>query len=49
MLKYGSLNGLDDTLEKRKCFEGKVKRFQTRWAIELAAGDLYYKSEFDVG
>ena len=34
--------GYDDTPEKQKRFEGEVRRFQTRWAKELAAGDPYY-------
>lgn len=34
--------GLEDTLEKKKRFEGEVKRFQERWKAELAAGDPYY-------
>lgn len=34
--------GLDDTPEKRKRFEGEVKRFQARWAKELSEGDPYY-------
>ena len=34
--------GLEDTPEKKKRFEGEVKRFQERWKAELAAGDPYY-------
>lgn len=34
--------GLEDTPEKKKRFEGEVKRFQERWKNELAAGDPYY-------
>ena len=34
--------GYEDTPEKRKRFEGEVKRFQARWSKELAAGDPYY-------
>lgn len=34
--------GLEDTPEKKKRFEGEVKRFQERWKDELAAGDPYY-------
>lgn len=34
--------GIDNTPEKRKRFEGEVKRFQERWKKELAAGDPYY-------
>ena len=34
--------GLEDTPEKRKRFEGEVRRFQERWKKELAAGDPYY-------
>ena len=34
--------GYDDTPEKQQRFEGEVRRFQTRWAKELAAGDPYY-------
>lgn len=34
--------GLEDTPEKKKRFEGEVKRFQDRWKAELAAGDPYY-------
>lgn len=34
--------GIDDTVEKRKRFEGEVTRFQTRWKKELEAGDPYY-------
>lgn len=38
--------GLEDTPEKRIRFEGEVKRFQKRWAKELAAGDPYYNPNF---
>ena len=34
--------GAEDTPEKRKRFEGEVRRFQERWKKELAAGDPYY-------
>ena len=34
--------GAEDTPEKRKRFEGEVRRFQERWGRELAAGDPYY-------
>lgn len=34
--------GAEDTLEKRKRFEGEIQRFQARWKSELAAGDPYY-------
>ena len=34
--------GLEDTPEKKKRFEGEVKRFRERWKAELAAGDPYY-------
>lgn len=34
--------GAEDTPEKRKCFEGEVRRFQARWKSELAEGDPYY-------
>lgn len=34
--------GMEDTPEKKKRFEGEVKRFQERWKDELAAGDPYY-------
>lgn len=40
--------GLDDTPEKRKRFEGEVRRFQTRWAKELAVGDPYYNPNFSL-
>ena len=34
--------GAEDTPEKKKRFEGEVRRFQARWKSELAAGDPYY-------
>lgn len=34
--------GMDDTPEKKKRFEGEVRRFQERWKKELTAGDPYY-------
>lgn len=34
--------GPEDTPEKQKRFAGEVRRFQQRWAKELAAGDPYY-------
>lgn len=34
--------GLEDTPEKKKRFEGEVRRFQERWKKELEAGDPYY-------
>lgn len=34
--------GLEDTPQKQKRFEGESRRFQERWAKELAAGDPYY-------
>lgn len=34
--------GYEDTLEKKKRFEGEVRRFQERWRKELEAGDPYY-------
>lgn len=34
--------GADDTPEKQKRFNGEIRRFQKRWAAELAAGDPYY-------
>ncbi len=34
--------GIEDTSVKRKRFESEVRRFQARWAKELAAGDPYY-------
>ena len=34
--------GLEDTPEKRKRFEGEVRRFQERWKKELETGDPYY-------
>lgn len=34
--------GAEDTPEKRKRFEGEVRRFQERWERELAEGDPYY-------
>ena len=40
--------GLEDTLEKKKRFEGEVKRFQERWKAELAAGDPYYNPNLSV-
>lgn len=40
--------GLEDTPEKRKRFEGEVKRFQQRWAKELAEGDPYYNPNFSL-
>ena len=38
--------GLEDTPEKRKRFEGEVRRFQERWKKELSAGDPYYNPNF---
>ena len=38
--------GLEDTPEKQKRFKSEVRRFQTRWAEELAAGDPYYNPNF---
>lgn len=38
--------GLEDTPEKQRRFEEEVKRFQTRWAKELAEGDPYYNPNF---
>lgn len=38
--------GLEDTPEKQKRFSGEVRRFQERWAKELAAGDPYYNPNF---
>ena len=40
--------GLDDSPEKRARFVGEVKRFQTRWAAELEAGDPYYNPNFSL-
>lgn len=34
--------GYEDTPEKKRRFEGEVRRFQARWNKELAAGDPYY-------
>ena len=34
--------GYEDTPKKQKRFEGEVRRFQSRWAKELADGDPYY-------
>lgn len=34
--------GMEDTPEKQKRFSEEVRRFQSRWAKELAAGDPYY-------
>lgn len=34
--------GCEDTPEKKKRFEGEVRRFQERWSKELEAGDPYY-------
>ena len=34
--------GSDDTPEKQQRHAGEVRRFQERWAKELAAGDPYY-------
>ncbi len=34
--------GYEDTPEKKKRFEGEVKRFQDRWKKELEEGDPYY-------
>ena len=34
--------GYDNTAEKQKRHAGEVRRFQQRWAKELAAGDPYY-------
>ena len=38
--------GTEDTPEKKKRFSEEVRRFQTRWAKELAAGDPYYNPNF---
>jgi GT2 family glycosyltransferase len=40
------IRGYEDTPEKKKRFEGEVRRFQQRWAKELAAGDPYYNPNF---
>lgn len=40
--------GLEDTPEKRKRFEGEVRRFQQRWAKKLAEGDPYYNRNFSL-
>ena len=40
--------GQDDSPEKRARFVGEVKRFQTRWAAELEAGDPYYNPNFSL-
>lgn len=40
--------GLEDTPEKIKRFNGEIKRFHTRWAAELAAGDPYYNPNFSL-
>lgn len=34
--------GYEDTPEKKRRFEGEVRRFQERWKKELAAGDPHY-------
>lgn len=34
--------GAEDTPEKKKRFEGEIRRFRERWKCELAAGDPYY-------
>ena len=40
--------GTEDTLEKKKRFEGEVLRFQARWAKELESGDPYYNPNFSL-
>jgi GT2 family glycosyltransferase len=39
--------GLDESPEKRARFVSEVKRFQTRWAKQLAAGDPCMNPNFD--
>ena len=40
--------GLDESPAKRKRFESEVKRFQQRWAKQLAAGDPCLNPNFDL-
>ena len=40
--------GLDESPVKRKRFESEVKRFQRRWAKQLAAGDPCMNPNFDL-
>ena len=40
--------GLDESPAKRARFESEVKRFQTRWKKELAAGDPCLNPNFDL-
>lgn len=40
--------GLEDTPEKQFRFDKEVKRFQEKWAAELAKGDPYYSPNLSV-